>query len=72
MHDFVLVLTIETIPKFDKGHDSSILFIGGFDPVRIVNNKSIDTSFLALAYPSLNSDNLIKMIGSIDYQPKPH
>ncbi|MEN9561091.1 MAG: hypothetical protein RIQ56_364 [Candidatus Parcubacteria bacterium] len=67
---YVLVLAIESVPILDKEHDSTIVFIGGFDPVNVVNNKQVPSSFLALMYPSVNPGELVKTIGTIDYEPK--
>jgi hypothetical protein len=66
MDKFALLLTCEAILKLDKVEQTCLTFIGGFDPVYIVNNLEVDTKMLALSYPASNYDELRKSIGSID------
>jgi hypothetical protein len=66
MDKFALLLTCEAIPRLDKIGQTCLTFIGGFDPLYIVNNLEVDTKMLALSYPASNYDELRKSIGSID------
>lgn len=66
--EYFLMLTIESIPKFDKNRDSSLTFIGGFDSPNIINDLAKETTFLAFTYPITDIDNLTKELGSIDFR----
>jgi len=66
MDKFALLLTCEAIPKLDKLEQTCLTFIGGFDPLYIINNLEVDTTMLALSYPASNYDELRKSVGSID------
>ena len=66
MDKFALLLTCEAIPRLDKLEQTCLTFIGGFDPVCVVDNLQVDTTMLALSYPASNYDELRKSIGSID------
>jgi hypothetical protein len=68
MFGHILTLTIEVIPSVDKDNGSMITFIGGFDPVELVNDLKQPSSFLALVYPAKDPETLKATIGSIDYQ----
>lgn len=66
------VLLLSFIPLFHylepaNQKKSSLSFMGGFDPPDIVNDLSIDTSFLTFIYPIENIDLLKNKIGSIDF-----
>jgi hypothetical protein len=62
----ILVITCEGIPKLSKDEETTLTFIGGFDQPTIVNDLSKTTTFLALAYPVENADELTERVGSID------
>ena len=61
-----LVLLAERISKLTDMPGSHLTFIGGFDPPEVVFDYSKPTSFLALAYPAGNYQELCRTIGSID------
>ena len=63
----ILVITCEGIPTLSKDAETALTFIGGFDNPSIVNDLSVPTTFLALIYPVNDSDDLVKKIGSIDF-----
>ncbi len=63
---FALLVTCEAMPRLDKREQTALTFIGGFDPPHIVNNLNMDTTFLALSYPTTKYTELSKSIGSID------
>lgn len=65
--EFVLILTCEEMDRLDKGKQSSLTFIGGFDDPDVINDLSKDTSFLALSYPASNYEDMVQRIGSIDF-----
>lgn len=62
-----LLLSCEGIPRLDKEKYAALTFLGGFDPPAIALNHSLDTSFLALSYPTSSYDKLINTIGTVDY-----
>lgn len=65
--DYVLMLTCEAVPTLDKDEESALTFIGGFDRPEIVNDRSVDTTFLAFSYPIQNREELEQKLGSIDF-----
>lgn len=62
----LLMLMIEAIPRLIREAGSHITFIGGFDPIDVVNDLSSDASFLAFKYPADNFEKVKNAIGSID------
>lgn len=66
----VLMLACEAIPRLSKDRESALTFIGGFDRPEIVNDASVDTTFLAFSYPVLNHAELKQRLGSIDFSRK--
>jgi len=65
-NNYILTLTCEKVPKLDKRESSTLTFIGGFDAHDLINNLSIDTTFLALYYPISDYEEFKKQIGCID------
>jgi hypothetical protein len=65
-NNYILTLTCEKVPKLDKRESSTLTFIGGFDTRDLINNLSIDTTFLALCYPISDYEEFKKQIGCID------
>lgn len=64
---YCLVLTCEGIPRLDADKSSTLTFAGGFDPREVALNHKNDTSFLALAYPTLDEyQELLQKIGTVD------
>lgn len=70
MDDYVLVVAIEPVDPIESNLDPTLLFMGGFDSVDVVNDLSKDTSVLTLMYPTKNTEELTKKIGSIDFDIK--
>jgi hypothetical protein len=62
-----LFLTCEEIPQFDKKHEASFIFLGGFDDPDTVNDLSKETTFLTLSSPIDDISQLKKAIGCVDY-----
>jgi len=46
---FALLLTCESIPILDRDFESALTFIGGFDSLEVINDLSVDSTFLALS-----------------------
>ena len=67
MQEFALLLTCEGVPKLSQTEKTCITFIGGFDPLSVINNLAVDTSMLALSYPASNYEELKESVGSIDW-----
>jgi len=68
----ILFLEIKesTLEHVHKGQ--SLMFLGGFDPLSISLNHSVDTSFLILSYPCSNYEELRAKIGTVDLESNPH
>ncbi len=65
---YTLVLTCQSIkPISQKENESSLLFIGGFDSDKVMNNFDIDTKMLVMSYPVDNLQELKQRLGCIDY-----
>lgn len=64
--DTVLFLAVEEIPWLSADKAPHLIFLGGFDTTAVALNHSIDTEFLAFAYPCTNHEELRERIGSID------
>lgn len=71
LSDHILLVTCEWIPRLSKD-STALTFIGGFDPLEVINNYMVDTKFLALAYPITNYEELKERIGSIDFVRSPN
>lgn len=65
--DFALMISCVSIPRFSQDKGTALTFIGGFDQYEIATNLSVDSSFLALSYPTNNYDELLTQIGTIDF-----
>ena len=65
-NDIVLFLEIKETPYLTEDKDAQLIFLGGFDNPSIAFNHSLDTEFLAFAYPCSNFIKLQKIIGCID------
>jgi hypothetical protein len=63
--DTVLFLGVEKTPWLSKDNGSRLIFLGGFDPVSIALNHSLDMEFLVFAYPC-DLEHLKEKIGCID------
>ena len=66
--DRMLLLTCEAMPRFCRDEPSSLLLIGGFDPVERASDPGRETSFLALSYPASDAAKLREEIGTIDFE----
>lgn len=66
LEENVLLLTCEEIPALDKTNKPLLLFVGGFDLPEIVNNLSVNSTFLACLYPAENYNELQQLLGSVD------
>jgi len=66
----VLLLSCEPLMRLDQNRESSLVFLGGFDPPRIVDDVTQPTTVLAFSYPLTNPDELRERIGSIDFTPQ--
>ena len=67
MEKFFLSVSCEEIDILDKDLDALMLFIGGFDKPSRANDLSKPSSFLCISYPVSNYEELLKRIGSIDF-----
>lgn len=68
--DVVLFLAVEETPLLSKDNAPHLIFVGGFDPSVVALNHSVDTEFLAFAYPCSDFNQLRERIGSIDLPAK--
>lgn len=66
--DRMLLLTCEAMARFCSDEPSSLLLVGGFDPVERASDPVCETSFLALSYPASNAAQLREEIGTIDFE----
>src|SRR6266496_590892 len=67
--DVALFLAAEEIPWLSEDKAAHLIFLGGFDSTETALNHSIDTEFLAFAYPCTDAARLAQTIGSIDLTP---
>lgn len=68
--DVVLFLAVEETPLLSEDNVPQLIFVGGFDPTAIALNHSVDTEFLAFAYPCSDFKQLKERIGCIDLPAK--
>ena len=69
--DFVLFIAVDETPFLSQDNMPHLIFMGGFDPATVALNHSVDTEFLAFAYPcSADFKELEERIGCIDLPPK--
>ena len=66
LENHILLVFIEELPIIDKKNYSTLTFLGGFDPLEIVNDIKKDSKFLAFIYPSEDYQKLLNDIGSSD------
>lgn len=64
--DVVLFLAVEETPLFSEDNSPQLIFLGGFDPTAVALNHSVDTEFLAFAYPCSDFKQLRERIGCVD------
>ena len=64
--DIVLFLAVEETQWLSEDKAPHLIFVGGFDPTSIAINHSVDTEFLAFAYPCSDFNQLRERIGCID------
>lgn len=64
--DVALFLAVEEIPWLSEDKVAHLLFLGGFDNAATALDHSVDTEFLAFAYPCSDFQKLVETIGSID------
>lgn len=67
-HEKIMLITGKAIPRLDKNTDTALTFIGGFDHVEIINNTNLGTTFLALAYPVSDYNEMRKKLGTVDFE----
>ncbi len=67
--DVVLFLAFEETPWLSEDRAAHLIFLGGFDSTQTALNHSVDTEFLAFAYPCSDAAQLSQSIGSIDLRP---
>jgi hypothetical protein len=65
----ILVLIAEVIPSMTADEDTTLTFIGAFDPQATALDPMQSTSVLALVYPASTVDELLPRIGTIDLVP---
>jgi hypothetical protein len=63
----ILMLTCEGVPSLTTDEETTLTFIGGFDPPAIVADESKPTTMLALMYPAITAEELRPRLGSIDF-----
>jgi hypothetical protein len=63
--NFYLLISARDVPPITREGGSHLTFIGGFDDERVVENRAVGTSFLALSYPS-DTEGLKAVIGTVD------
>ncbi len=66
LSDHILLLRCDRVLDETDPNPSGFYFIGGFDHANVVNDHSVDTSFLGALYPSENYEQLLHKLGSID------
>jgi hypothetical protein len=69
--DVVLFLAIEETTLLSEDKAPHLIFLGGFDPTAIVLNHTVNTEFLAFAYPCSDFEQLKERIGCIDLTVSP-
>ncbi len=67
----VVIVTCEPTARLDRTRQSSLVFLGGFDPYDRVNDLNQPSTFLAFSYPIENAQALAAAIGSVDLTPHP-
>ncbi len=65
--EHVLLLTCEAIPSLGPAPES-LLFYGGFDPRKVMEDVTKDVEFLAFMYPVSDADDLKQRIGTVDFK----
>jgi hypothetical protein len=65
--DTIFVLSAEAIPKFTTDRTTSMLFVGGFDPVDIVYDHSRPSDFLFMSCPLSANGDVANSLINIDY-----
>jgi hypothetical protein len=65
--DSIFVLSAEAIPKFSTDLTTSMLFVGGFDPVDIVYDHSKSSDFLFMSCPLSPNGDVTSSLINIDY-----
>jgi hypothetical protein len=68
--DRCLLVSFQALPRLDRGRESSLLFIGGFDRRAVALDIRRSTTALAFSYPVEDPDALRSSIGTIDYHPR--
>ncbi len=66
--NYILTITYDEIPKICNNSYSCLIFTGGFDEKTILNDNSLDTSFLSFRYPIDDIEEMTKIIGSADFR----
>ena len=66
--DRCLRVSFQALPRLDKGRESSLLFIGGFDRRAVALDIRRPTKALVFSYPVDDADGLRAAIGTIDYE----
>ena len=67
--DVILFLAFEETPWLSEDKAAHLIFLGGFDSSETAIDHSVDTEFLAFAYPCADAAQLAQSIGSIDLRP---
>jgi len=65
--EHTLVLTCEAIPRLSSGPEA-LVFYGGFDARAVMTDTSKKAGFLAFIYPTENAPDLMKRIGTVDFE----
>lgn len=66
----VMVLEARPLPEFKIHSGSMLVFIGGFDNERVVNDPLQKTTILAFKYPASNVAELQQFMDTIDHHPE--
>ena len=70
--EFTHALRITCVRSALPGQNGpTLMFLGGFDGAKIVNDLSQETGFIAFNYPIENAESLKKLLGSADWNPPP-
>jgi hypothetical protein len=64
-----LLLSAEPIPVLEEQAETTLTFIGGFDPSEVVSDLTSATAFLALSYPLDDIAVMSRRLGTIDFRP---
>lgn len=63
-------LTAEPVPQIAPGKEVSLQCLGGFDPVRLVHDHKVGSSFLLFMYPEPEGpDGIAGAMGTVDVGP---